>query len=224
MVPKIRVVVADDHLLMREGYIRILQEDLAIKVVGSASNGKDLLNLLKSLEADVILLDIEMPVMAGDEALSVIAKRYPEIKVIMVSMHHSDSVVNEFLQRGARSFLPKNVSSKVLLEAIHTVMATGQYVHSHMASALFRNLKSEKNGYFVHQYHLSEQEVKVLKLICLGKKAKEIAETMKIATATVTFHRHNISEKTKIKSIPELVVFAIKRGILDINDPRYFTR
>jgi DNA-binding NarL/FixJ family response regulator len=218
MVAKIRVVVADDHLLMREGYARILQEDPVIKVVGTAANGKELLNLLKSQETDVVLLDIEMPVMTGDEALTVIAKRYPEIKVIMVSMHHSDGVVNEFLRSGASSFLPKNVSSKILLEAIHKVVATGQYVHPHMANALYRNLKNERSGYFDHQFNLSEQELKVLKLICLGKKAKEIADVLKIATATVTFHRQNISEKTRIKSIPELVIFAIKRGILNIDD------
>jgi DNA-binding NarL/FixJ family response regulator len=219
MKPQIRVVIADDHTIVRDGYASILKKDASMKVVAQAANGKELLDILKRIEVDVVILDIAMPVMNGDEALEIITRRFPTVKVIMMSMYFSDALVNEFLGRGACAYLPKDVGSDALLRALHSVAETGHYADAQTYSAMYKGLRRTQSSMYAQKHMLTEQEENILKVICQGKRAKEISVMLKIAPTTVNFHKKNITKKTKIKSIAGLVVYAIQKGIFEINEP-----
>jgi DNA-binding NarL/FixJ family response regulator len=219
MQKTVKVILCDDHDIVREGLISMLKTDPKIKVIGEVGNGKILLELIKKNKPDIVLLDVEMPVMGGEEALSVITRRFPDVKVIVLSMHYSNALVTDFLSKGAAAYLPKNVNAKTLLKAIYSVQETGEYLDSECAQALLHTLKREKNlQASSSKASLSQREEEITRLIILGKKSKEIGNELYISTRTVTFHRENISKKIRAKSVTDLVIYAIKNGILDINE------
>lgn len=220
MGQKIKVAIADDHALIRDGYKAMLKEDAELEVVGCVGNGKELIELLKKKEVDVILLDIEMPVMDGDEALGIVKKRFPEVRVIIVSMYYSDIMVREILAKGADAYLPKNVPVETLFKAIHSVNLNGQYIDEATSSALYRELKREKISHASAKFQLTLRESDILKLICLGKKTKEIADILKVEPRTITFHKKNLMTKTGSSSTAELAIYAIKKGVIALEDYR----
>ena len=219
-----RVVIADDHAIVRDGYTSFLRKDASLKVVGHAANGKELIRLLNHVETDVVILDIEMPVMGGDEALTIINRRFPTIKVIMVSMYFSPSLMNEFIGRGACAYLPKEVGGDILVKAIHAVINTGHYMDDNTSAVIFKGIKNVHESQFARKHCLTGQEEKILKVLCEGKRAKEISVMLKIAPTTVNFHKKNIAKKTKIKSLAGLIIYAIQKGIFDINQPYFGQR
>lgn len=202
---------------MRKSFIALLKEDPALEIVGEASNGKELLELLKSTETDIVLLDIEMPIMNGVEALEVINKRFAEIKVVMLSMHAGAVFVSELMARGARAYLPKNCDADTFFEALHIVHNEGYYFDKSVSQAMLRGLQREKAiNPLLDELSLSDREVEILKEICDGKTNKQIAELLKISASTVDFHRGNIYKKTKSKNITDLLKYAIKNGIISL--------
>lgn len=215
---KIRIIVTEDQELMRKSLIALLKEDPAIEVVAEASNGKELLELMKHTEADIILLDIEMPVMSGAEALDVINKRFGDMKVIMLSMYAGVNFISELMSKGARAYLPKNCDPDSFFEAIHTVYSEGYYFDKSVSEAMLRGLQKEKAiNPVLDAMSLSDREIDILKEICEGKTNKQIAESLKISMHTVDFHRGNIYKKTKSKNLLSLLKYAIKSGIIDLN-------
>ena len=212
------IILAEDHTLVRQGFVSLLSEDPSLKVIGEAANGRELLDLLKLKQPHVVLLDIEMPIMNGSQAIDIIAKRFPKVKVIMLSMHLDPSIINEFIAKGACAFLPKEIEIEILIEAINAVRHEGRYYSKHVVDAMHQNLRiNHKSQSTFHEQALTSREVSILKLICDGKTNVEIAQELNITYNTVDFHRRNLYSKTQSQNVPDLVKYAIKQGILSLN-------
>ena len=217
MPKKTSIMIAEDQTLVRKAFISLLEE-ANFKVIGEADNGKDLLDLLKQNLPDIVILDIEMPVMGGKETLEIIHKRFPTVKVIMLSMHAELNYMSAFMEMGASAYLPKACDVEILIEAINTVKTKGQYFSPGVAEALLSELKKEKNIHPLHdEAALSDREKEILKILCEGKTNKEIGASLHISPNTVDYHRGNIYAKTKSKNITDLVKYAIKHGVISIS-------
>lgn len=215
---KIRLIVTEDQELLRKSFISLLKEDIQLEIIAEAANGKELIEILKTKETDIVLLDIEMPVMNGMEALNIICKRFPNVKVIMLSMYGGAAFISEFMAKGARAYLPKNCDPDTLFEAIHIVNSEGYYFDKDVSVAMLKGLQREKSiNPLLDELSLSEREIVILKEICAGKTIKEIAGILKVSTSTVDFHKGNVYKKTKSKSLIDLLKYSLKNGIINLN-------
>jgi len=207
--------LAEDHLLFRQGLTTLLKEYEEINVLFDASNGIELLDELKKSKPDVILLDIEMPIMNGKEALLKIKEKYPAIKVIMISSYYDDAYITEYLLLGAVGFLPKHCDIEKVIDAIFAVYEQGFYFDNNISKSLLAKLMKSKavNPTLPNQI-LSNREIEILKLTCLEKTSKEISEELFISQRTVEWHRKQIMIKTKAKNVVGLVMYAIKNKII----------
>lgn len=211
---KIRIAIAEDHQLVRQGMMALLKEEEDLDFLFDAANGQELLDQLKTTQPDVVLLDLNMPVMSGQETMQRLRELYPAIKVLVISMHNSDFHVTEMIARGAKGFLPKNSDIETVVAAIHAVFSGGYYVDPKTSGALLGALSGEA---YVHGDDLSQRELEILKLICLDKSNQEISDTVFLSKRTVEWHKNNILTKTKSKSAVGLMKYAIRNGI--IGDP-----
>jgi DNA-binding NarL/FixJ family response regulator len=219
MKEPIKVIIADDHVLYRAGVITTLSSKKDIKVVAEADNGMHLLNLLKTTSADVILLDIQMPIMDGIATLPEIKKLYPSIRIIMLTMVDDHSMITKLMEIGANSYLTKNSDSEIIYEAIKTCFDQEYYFNSLTNKALLSNLKqrSEPTPQRVIQQevHLNDKEMLILKLMCEEKSTKEIADIVDLSPRTVEAIRDKLKVKTGAKSTAGLILYAVKHNILN---------
>ena len=213
----IRIGIAEDHVLFRQGMVSLLKEEGGIDVLFEAENGVELLQHLKTGQPDVVLLDINMPVMEGKETLTRIRELYPNLKVIMLSMYYNSSYIAEYLTKGARAFLPKNCDIEKVIEAINTVHAKEYYFDDDMSSMLMDQLlHEERQAESNHRLRLTDRETEVLNLICLENTNKEIAEHLNISIRTVEGHRQCIMTKTDTKNVLSLVMYALRNKIISL--------
>lgn len=212
---KIRVVVAEDHDLVRQGFISLLEDFQRVEVVGEAANGKELLEVLKQVETDVVISDLDMPVMGGDEAFGIIKQRFPKVKVIIVSMHYNEALVSDFMSRGVASYLGKSCKDEELEKAIYDVYDKGHYFNYDSSLAMCNQLKSQTSYAAFNKISLTEREIEILKLLCEDMSNKEIAERLKIEPRTVDFHRQNIYKKTNCHKPAGLALYAVKHGFVN---------
>lgn len=214
---KISVVITDDHKLFRKGIRSLLIETPFIKNVYEAANGLELLELLEKLETlpDIILLDIQMPVMDGIEALKRIKKRYPAQKVIILTMEDDEQFIMYMISAGVNGYLLKDAEPDELESAMQKVMVNDFYFPHRMAEQL---VKSAGQKIFIkHKLpDFTEREMEVLELICQEFTAPEIAEKLNISPRTVEGHRKNLLEKSETKNIAGVVVFALKNRLVYI--------
>ena len=218
MKKPIRIAIAEDHDLVRQGMVALLKEEKDISLVFDVSNGSELIEQLKKNKVDVILLDLEMPVVNGHQALKIIAERYCKVHVIIISMHYSDAFISECITIGANGFLPKNCDFDTVVDAIFAVYEKGYYFNDKISRSLIKKLIKEKNGNCLEvKDPLTSREHQVLELICNGKTNKEIAELLFISVRTVESHRKNIVDKTCSQNIAELVLYAVKNGLYNLN-------
>lgn len=197
--------------MFRQGIISLLKFDPKLSVIGEAANGSELLKTLNGRQADIILLDIQMPVMNGTQALEILRQRFPDQGVIMVSMEFNPSIVARYFEKGAHGFIPKGCDVEVLVDAIYKVKESGNCYDLSFELAHRLNKYSLKN--FENTYVLSTREVEVLRLACQGNSNKEIAQVLRIAERTVEFHKTNIYMKTGLKSLSDLIAYGIKSGL-----------
>lgn len=213
---KVKIAIAEDHISVRKGFIQILKEVENFKIVGEASNGKELLDILPELSPDILLLDIEMPQMNGKETLQKIVKSYPLIKPIMLSSYYSDPLIKEFVAGGARAYLSKSCNVDELIDTINHVYQHGfcisKVLSQEIVSQAFQQIKLAD----LHQLALTPKEGEVLKLICEGLSSKQMAHKLSVDVNTISFHKKNIYTKTKLKSIGPLVKYAIKHGYTNL--------
>jgi DNA-binding NarL/FixJ family response regulator len=210
MKKSIHLGIADDHLVLRQGLISLLKEYDHLNIVLSVNNGKELMEELKKTKPDIILLDIEMPLMNGREALEKITIHYPKIKVIMISQYFTDAYIIEFIKNGACGFLPKNCDIEKIVDAIQLVHENGEYYDNKVSSAMAAALKrtpSEINE-LVTNTELTKREFEILRLICRKKSNSEIADILHLSIRTIEGHRHNIYKKTNTSNIFELIDYA----------------
>jgi DNA-binding NarL/FixJ family response regulator len=217
MAKPINLAIVDDHSLFRDGLIVLLKEFDNINIVFDVSNGKELLAELKLKKPDVILLDIEMPVMNGKEALYKINLKYSKIKVIMMSSHFNDDYIFEFIKNGACAFLPKNCDIEIILKAINSVFELGYYYDDKVSNAIASLLKKSPSSIneVVADSDFTKREIEIIKLICDKKSNIDIAEELSLSVRTIEGHRYNISKKTKTSNTINLIEYAIQNNILN---------
>ncbi len=215
----IQVIIADDHVLYRAGVKTALSQKKDIKIIAEADNGMHLINLLKSIPADVILLDIQMPVMDGIEALPEIKKIRPNAKVIMLTMMDDHSMITKLMELGANSYLSKTSDSEVIYDAIKTCYNDEYYFNALTNQALLTNLK-QRNMQVPTQLqapdaNLNEKETMILKLMCEEKSTKEIADIVELSPRTVEALRDKLKVKTGAKTTAGLILYAVKHKLID---------
>jgi len=205
------IVLADDHVMFRQGVKRIIEETPGLEVVGEANDGLELLSLLKAHLPDLVLLDISMPHLRGLEAIREIKKLYPRVKVIFLTMHRSREFLHQALQTGTDGFLLKEDADFELLRAIQTVMGGKKFISSllssEMADLALQNHSADPDP-------LSPREKTIVKLLAEGKTPKEIADLLYISIFTVRRHRDNIMRKLNLKRMADLIRYAISRDIV----------
>ena len=211
----IQVAIADDHTLFRAGVKTALSVKKDIELIAEADNGMQLLNLLKHIEPDVILLDIQMPIMDGINTLPEIRRLYPHIKVIMLSMHNDHSMISKLMEIGANSYLTKNSDSETIYEAIKTCYEQEFFFNELTNKALLTGLRTRKvEAAAIEDAQLTEKEKRILKLMCEERTTKEIADIVEISPRTVEAIRDKLKTKTGSKSMAGLVMYAVKNGIV----------
>ena len=213
----IRILIADDHVLFREGMKSLLKNEAGIELIASASDGVEALELAEELHPDIILMDVTMPRMNGIIATEKILSKFPDIKVIVLSMHSDRRFIAETLKAGARGYLLKESSPETVVDAIHSVAEGNIYLSAKACTVLtedyLRLLNNEKQN---SSNPLSEREMEVLLLLVKGRNGKQIADTLSISKNTVDTHRRRILDKLGCASMAELTKYAIREGFLTL--------
>lgn len=211
--PKINIVIVDDHLLFAESLEKLLHSFSGFNVLYHALNGKDLQDKITSEKQlpEVILLDINMPVMDGHETVSWLTENHPEIKVLALSMDDDEDVILRMLCNGAKGYLLKDIHPDKLKEALHEVMDKGYYHSEKVAAALLHSLTDENK---VGTPVFKENEIIFMKLACSEKTYKEIADVMHLSPKTIDGYRQELFNKLEIKNRVGLVLYALKNGIM----------
>jgi DNA-binding NarL/FixJ family response regulator len=208
-------MLVDDHTLFRNG-LRILLNNIdKYEVTGEAGNGEEFLNLLEKERPDIVLLDIEMPVMDGITAANMAMQKYPDLKIITLSMYGEEDYYYQMVDAGVKGFLLKNSDMNEVKAAIDTVAEGGNYFSSELLQNLVNSLRTSSQTR-EPQSELSEREIEILILICQGFSNQEIADQLFISKRTVDKHRANILEKSQCKNTAQLVMYAIKRKLVEI--------
>jgi DNA-binding NarL/FixJ family response regulator len=216
----IKVIIADDHVLYRAGVKAALSQKKDIQIIAEADNGMHLINLLKSIPADVILLDIQMPVMDGIQALPEVKKVCPNAKIIMLTMMDDHSMITKLMEIGANSYLSKTSDSEIIYEAIRTCHNDEYYFNSMTNQALLTNLK-QRNVQMPPQLqgnldaNLNDKETMILRLMCEEKSTKEIADIVELSPRTVEALRDKLKVKTGAKTTAGLILYAVKHKIIE---------
>ena len=219
MQEPIKVIIADDHVLYRAGVKTALSSKKDIKIIAEADNGMHLLNLIKTIQADVILLDIQMPIMDGITALPEVKKLCPQTKIIMLTMLDDNSMITKLMELGANSYLTKNSDSEIIYEAIKTCFEQEYYFNSLTNKALLSNLKQRNIVTPQHlapqDVHLNDKETTILRLMCEEKSTKEIADMVDLSPRTVEAIRDKLKVKTGSKTTAGLIMYAVKHKIIE---------
>lgn len=213
----IKVLIADDHQLVIEG-IRVLLADVkSIIIIGEAVNGKDCFEKLASIEVDVVLMDMDMPIMNGIDATQLIAKAYPDVKVIALTMYNEKALITKMLDAGAKGYVLKNISREELERAITTVNNGDEYLSAEIPITLSRptTMGSASAGQGNAFDQLTPREVEILTQIAQGLSNNEIGEKLFISTRTVDTHRTNIMKKLEVHNIAGLIRYAIQNGLIE---------
>ena len=206
MSEPISVLLADDHSLVRRGFRRILEDDEGMQVVGEASNGVEAIRMSHELKPKVVVMDLSMPELDGVQATREIVKHLPETQVLVLSMHADDNYVRNALDAGAKGYLLKSAIDVDLVGAIRAVADGNRYIGSGL-KYVAQEQDDEVN-------RLTAREKQVLQLIAQGKSNKEIASLLELSVNTVSVHRANLMEKMNIHRTAELVLFAIRKGLV----------
>src|SRR4051794_24833911 len=214
---KIKLLITDDHAVFRTGVKTSLAHFRDIEVIGEAENGAQLLKLLRYLQPDVILLDIQMPLMDGITTLPEVKKLQPTAKVIMLTMNDDIEMISRLMEIGANSYLTKNSDSETIYEAIKTVYTKEFFFNDYTNKAMLSGLRNKRvvEQHLPDEVELSNKELQVLRLMCDEKTTKEIADIVEISPRTVEAIRDRLKIKTGAKSTAGLILYAVKHGIVE---------
>jgi DNA-binding NarL/FixJ family response regulator len=213
---KIRIVLADDHKLMRSGLRVLLEQQPDLTVVGEASDGRDAVALVASERPDVLVMDIGMPSLNGIEAAAQITQSHPEVSIVMLSMHSDESYVLRALKAGAKGYLLKDSAEADLIRAVHAVAEGKSFFSPAVSKVLLDDYvrKLKRSGTEDPYDLLTPREREILQLVAEGKSNKEIAQLLNLSVYTVETHRSNIMEKLNLHGVPELILYAVRMGII----------
>jgi DNA-binding NarL/FixJ family response regulator len=218
---KIKIAIADDQVLFLRGLKFIIQSFDDVELVIEANDGQDLLNQLEQMPADVILCDVKMPNLDGIETTKIIKTRYPNTKVILLTMYNDDRLISHAMEIGAHGYLLKEEESEEVHRAIKEVYEKGHYFNDYVSQALLKQVKNKNKTLPTEilgnmPVKLTRREMEVLELICKEFSTTEIANQLFLSARTVEGHRKNLLEKTGVKNTAGLVVFAIKNELVSI--------
>ena len=216
MNDKVRIVLADDHTILREGLRALLTADDEIVVVGEAQDGREAVRCVERLEPDLLLMDLSMPRMSGMDAIREIKKRYPDTRIIALTVHKTEEYLLTTLQAGADGYVLKDATHDELVMAIRTVMAGKSYLSPDVSEKVIEGyLVGKESSRSLSAWEtLSQREREVLKLIAEGYKNKEIAEDLCISLKTVEKHRANLMKKLDLHNAAALTVYAMEKGLV----------
>jgi len=212
----IKILIADDHQLFREGLVNLLADSSGIEVIAEAQDGKETLLLAKKLKPDIVIMDIGMPIMNGLQATTALQKDHPEIKVIALSMHSDRDYIKSMLEAGASGYLFKNCSYHQLIEAIKSVYSGKKYLSDDITEVVINDYLHHESDVTPSHAVLSERESEILKLYAEGKSSREIADLLFVSVKTIGTHKQNILNKLGLKTIPDMVKYALKSGIIPL--------
>jgi len=214
LTEQIRILIADDHIIVRAGVRLLLEAETDITVLGEASDGREALDMVERFHPDVVLMDIAMPIIDGLEATRRIKKNWPGVSVLVLTMHRSDEYFFEVLKAGASGFILKAGETIDLINAVRIVSRGGVYLHPAMAQKLVSDYLSLIEGDEGFRELLSPRETEIIKLIAKGYTSSEIAEKLVLSQSTIHSHRSNLMKKLGLDSRHELIKYALERGLL----------
>ena len=212
----IRVLLADDHKLIRAGLVLVVQQQPDLSVIGEADDGRQAVQLVESLKPDVVVMDIGMPNLNGIEAARQITASRPDTAVVILSMHADEGYVLRALKAGARAYLLKDSATTDLVQAIRAVVEGKSFFSPAVSKVLLQDYmrKLRRSGAEDSYDLLSPREREVLQLVAEGKSNKEVANLLNLSTYTVETHRAKIMQKLNLKGVPELILYAVRKGII----------
>jgi len=212
---KIKIIICDDHQILVQGLKSLLKDNSDVEVITTANNGLELLEVLKTKKPDVILLDLDMPVMDGLETLKKIRTFNHEVKIISLTIHLEKDVIQKMMDNGANGYLLKSVSKNEILEAIRKVHTGKIYISDEATNVLLDKGKLENKTPVLEEAveELTKREIEILKLIAEGYSNTEIGQMLYISPRTVDTHRTNIMKKLNVKNIAGLIKYAIQTGL-----------
>jgi DNA-binding NarL/FixJ family response regulator len=214
-VAKIRVVLADDHALIRDGIRALLSRESDVEVVGEAADGREVIARCRSLRPDVVLMDIAMPGLGGLEATLEIRKEYPDTKILVLTQYEDREYVMRFLKAGAAGYVLKKAAGAELASAIRSVFRGGLVLDPQVAREALRDTEPAPGGAGGDPYEaLTDREKQVLKLVAEGKSNKEVAGLLGISVKTAMTHREHVMEKLGLHNRTDLIRFALKKGVI----------
>ena len=219
---KLRILVADDHEIVRRGMLSLLEGDPDLEICSEATNGRDALEQVRATKPDIVILDIGMPSLNGLEATRQILKERPQTKVLILTVHESEQVIREVLDAGARGFVLKSDAARDLVAAVDALRKNKTFFTSRVAEMVL-------NGFLVKGHNplrgafgkgrLTPREREVVQLLAEGKTTKEVASVLGLGFKTADTHRTNIMRKLGLGSLSELVLYAVRNGIVHVASP-----
>ncbi|MFO7656566.1 MAG: response regulator transcription factor [Bacteroidales bacterium] len=215
MIKSAKIIIADDHEIFRKGLRIVLSRLKNIIIIGEASSGREVLDILQSALADIVLMDIEMSDINGIEATKVISKMYPGVKVIALTMFNNDHYIQDMLDAGAKGFLLKNVTKGILEKALNTVLAGNTYYSDELFNFFTKKITSEP-AQVKPDFLFTKREKEILQLICEGFSNTDIADKLFICERTVIGHKSNLLAKTGCKSTASLISYALKNKLIQV--------
>jgi len=214
----IRIILADDHEIFRDGFAGLLKRQDEIQLVGEAGDGKELITIAEKLKPDVILTDIKMPNMDGIEATKILTQRFPQVYVIALSMFNDDHLVIDMMEAGAKGYLLKNAHKTEIIEAIKAVNNREMYYCKQTSNKLIQMLAKSKAISYNEPVRpqFTHKELEIIKLICEQASNKEISDQLCLSIRTIEGYRNKIQEKMMARNTVGIVVYAIKNGIYKV--------
>lgn len=214
----IRVLLAEDHQIVREGLRALLEKQGNIQVVAETENGRQAFQLVRRHKPDIVIMDINMPELNGIDATRLILHEEPQTRVIALSMHSDRQFVDGMLRAGASGYLLKDCASEELVQCIKTVISGRVYLSPAVTPMIVQQfIQPNRNDVLAAGGELTTREREVLQMIAEGRSTKDIADSLFISVKTVETHRKNIMDKTELHSVAELVKFAIRRGLTSVD-------
>ena len=219
MMNQIKIILVDDHRIVRDGLRSLLQDEEDIDVIGTAGSYTELIDLLSVAgQPDILILDISLPDISGIEVAKVISIKYPDIKIIMLSMYVNEDFIFNSLNAGAKGYLPKNTSKNELLEAIRQIFQNKEYFTDEITNIILKSyIKKIKHEHEPDEIDkLTRREEEIIRLVAEGSSNKEISDKLFISPRTVESHKNHIMNKLELKTNIDLIKFAIKNNIIQI--------
>lgn len=213
---KIKIIIADDHKMMIDGLLSMLSDEKNMEIIGVANNGEEVLKILETKNADLVLTDINMPLMNGIELTKALKQKYSSIKILALSMFGDIDHIQEMLNAGISGYVLKNTGNKELVEAINSIAYGGTYYDNDVAAEMMRSLtQNNQKKVAIEKVNLTDREIEIIKLIAKEINNAGIGDVLSISERTVESHRKNIYRKTNTSNIVGLLKFAFNNGLAE---------